>query len=81
MGWIFRYIPFANLYDLSLAFAFGAGMTTLLIAHRKNFRFLGAITKKARAPNPGLHSFSTFDRLRGDQRKSQIPAIRLGERI
>src|SRR5437763_9631640 len=24
--WIFRYIPFANLYDLSLAFAFGAGM-------------------------------------------------------
>src|SRR3982750_2841127 len=24
--WIFRYIPFANLYDLSLAFAFGAGL-------------------------------------------------------
>ena len=23
--WIFRYVPFANLYDLSLAFAFGAG--------------------------------------------------------
>jgi cytochrome c-type biogenesis protein CcsB len=44
MGWVFRYIPFANLYDLSLAFAFGAGMTTLLIAHRRNFRFLGAIT-------------------------------------
>lgn len=44
MGWIFRYIPFANLYDLSVAFAFGAGITTLLIAHRKNFRFLGAIT-------------------------------------
>jgi hypothetical protein len=22
--WVFRYIPFANLYDLSLAFAFGA---------------------------------------------------------
>jgi ABC-type transport system involved in cytochrome c biogenesis permease subunit len=44
MGWVFRYIPFANLYDLSLAFAFGAGITTLLIAHRKNFRFLGAIT-------------------------------------
>jgi cytochrome c-type biogenesis protein CcsB len=44
MGWVFRYIPFSNLYDLSLAFAFGAGMTTLLIAHRKNFRFLGAIT-------------------------------------
>jgi ABC-type transport system involved in cytochrome c biogenesis permease subunit len=44
MPWFFRYIPFANLYDLSLAFAFGAGITTLLIAHRKNFRFLGAIT-------------------------------------
>src|SRR3712207_9574610 len=40
--WVFRNIPFANLYDLSLAFAFGAGITTLLIAHRKNFRFLGA---------------------------------------
>ncbi|MDT5262827.1 MAG: hypothetical protein QOC61_1831 [Acidobacteriota bacterium] len=42
--WIFRNIPFANLYDLSLAFAFGAGFTTLLIAHRKNFRFLGAVS-------------------------------------
>jgi ABC-type transport system involved in cytochrome c biogenesis permease subunit len=42
--WFFRYIPFANLYDLSLAFAFGAGITTLLIAHRKSFRFLGAVT-------------------------------------
>ena len=44
MPWVWRYIPFANLYDLSLAFAFGAGITTLLIAHRKSFRFLGAIT-------------------------------------
>ena len=44
MPWIWRYIPFANLYDLSLAFAFGAGITTLLIAHRKNFRFLGAVS-------------------------------------
>src|SRR5919197_3698008 len=42
--WVFRNIPFANLYDLSLAFAFGAGFTTLLIAHRKNFRFLGAVS-------------------------------------
>ncbi|HLM57904.1 MAG TPA: cytochrome c biogenesis protein CcsA [Pyrinomonadaceae bacterium] len=42
--WIFRNIPFANLYDLSLAFAFGAGITTLLIAHRKNFRFLAAFS-------------------------------------
>ncbi|HEY0544901.1 MAG TPA: cytochrome c biogenesis protein CcsA [Pyrinomonadaceae bacterium] len=39
-----RYIPFANLYDLSLAFAFGAGIATLFIAHRKNFRFLGAVS-------------------------------------
>src|SRR5215217_6205338 len=44
MPWFFRYIPFANLYDMSLAFAIGAGLTTLLIAHRKNFRFLGAIS-------------------------------------
>ncbi|HYJ45000.1 MAG TPA: hypothetical protein VEV81_00200, partial [Pyrinomonadaceae bacterium] len=44
MPWFFRYIPFANLYDLSLAVAFGAGITTLLIANRKNFRFLGALT-------------------------------------
>ena len=42
--WVFRNIPFANLYDLSLAFAFGAGITTLLIAHRQNFRFLGAVS-------------------------------------
>ena len=42
--WIFRYIPFANLYDLSLAFAFGAGIATLLLARRKNFQVLGAFT-------------------------------------
>lgn len=42
--WVFRYIPFANLYDLSIAFAFGAGITTLLVAHRKNFQFLSAFT-------------------------------------
>ncbi|HVG39360.1 MAG TPA: cytochrome c biogenesis protein CcsA [Pyrinomonadaceae bacterium] len=44
MPWFFRYIPFANLYDLSLAFAFGAGLTTMLIAGRKSFRFLGALS-------------------------------------
>jgi cytochrome c-type biogenesis protein CcsB len=44
MPWLFRYIPFANLYDLSLAFAFGAGITTLLIAQRKSFRFIGAVS-------------------------------------
>ena len=42
--WIFRYVPFANLYDLSLAFAFGAGIATLLLARRKNFQVLAAFT-------------------------------------
>ncbi len=42
--WMFRYIPFANLYDLSLAFAFGAGITTLLLINRRNFRVIGAVT-------------------------------------
>jgi ABC-type transport system involved in cytochrome c biogenesis permease subunit len=44
LPWVFRYIPFSNLYDLSLAFAFGAGITTMLIAGRKNYRFLGAFS-------------------------------------
>jgi ABC-type transport system involved in cytochrome c biogenesis permease subunit len=42
--WFFRYIPFANLYDFSLAFAFGAGISTVLIANRKKFQFLSALT-------------------------------------
>ena len=42
--WIFRYIPFANLYDLSLAFAFGAGIATLLLARRRNLQILTAFT-------------------------------------
>jgi cytochrome c-type biogenesis protein CcsB len=42
--WIFRQIPFANLYDLSLAFAFGAGVVTLLVANRDKFKFLAAFT-------------------------------------
>lgn len=42
--WIFRYIPFANLYDLSLAFAFGAGIATVLVANRDKFKFLSAFT-------------------------------------
>jgi cytochrome c-type biogenesis protein CcsB len=44
MPWAFRYIPFTNLYDMSLAFAFGAGFTTLVIARRPSFRFLGALS-------------------------------------
>jgi cytochrome c-type biogenesis protein CcsB len=43
MPWVFRYIPFANLYDLSLAFAFGAGVTTLLVIRRPQFRFVAAV--------------------------------------
>ena len=44
MPWIWRYIPFANLYDLSVAFAFGAVLTTLLIEHRPGSRFVGALS-------------------------------------
>lgn len=44
MPWFFRYIPFANLYDLSIAFAFGAAITTLFIARRRGFDFLGAVS-------------------------------------
>lgn len=44
MPWMFRYVPFANLYDLSLAFAFGAGVTTLLIMRRQHFRFVAALS-------------------------------------
>lgn len=42
--WFFRYIPFANLYDLSIAFAFGAGIATLFIANRKDFQVLSAFS-------------------------------------
>ena len=44
MPWVFRYVPFANLYDLSLAFAFGAGVTTLLVMRRKPFRLVAGIS-------------------------------------
>jgi hypothetical protein len=44
LPWFFRYIPFANLYDLSIAFAFGAGIATLAIAHRKDFQILSAFS-------------------------------------
>src|ERR1051325_5689974 len=43
-SWFFSYIPFANLYDLSVAFAFGAAFTTLLIEHRPGSRFVGALS-------------------------------------
>jgi ABC-type transport system involved in cytochrome c biogenesis permease subunit len=44
MPWVFRYIPFANLYDLSLAFAFGAGVTTLLVIRRDQFKLIATLT-------------------------------------
>lgn len=44
MPWIFRYVPFANLYDLSLAFAFGAGVTTLLVIRRSHFRVIAVLS-------------------------------------
>lgn len=44
MPWVFRYVPFANLYDLSLTFAFGAGVTTLLIMRRPQFRLLAGFS-------------------------------------
>ncbi|MBK9163283.1 MAG: cytochrome c biogenesis protein CcsA [Acidobacteria bacterium] len=43
MPWLFRYIPFANLYDLSLAFAFGAGVTTLIVMRRRELRGIAAV--------------------------------------
>jgi ABC-type transport system involved in cytochrome c biogenesis permease subunit len=42
--WFFSYIPFANLYDLSVAFAFGAAFATLLVSNRDNARFVGAVS-------------------------------------
>jgi len=42
--WFFSYIPFANLYDLSIAFAFGAAFATLLVSNRENARFVGALS-------------------------------------
>jgi ABC-type transport system involved in cytochrome c biogenesis permease subunit len=42
--WFFSYIPFANLYDLSVAFAFGAAFATLVVSNRENTRFVGAIS-------------------------------------
>ncbi|MBP6002246.1 MAG: cytochrome c biogenesis protein CcsA [Pyrinomonadaceae bacterium] len=44
MPWLFRYVPFANLYDLSLAFAFGAGITTLVVMRRNQFQIVAALS-------------------------------------
>ncbi|MDH3492289.1 MAG: cytochrome c biogenesis protein CcsA, partial [Acidobacteriota bacterium] len=44
MPWFFRYVPFANLYDLSLAFAFGAGIATLFVIRREQFKIVAALS-------------------------------------
>lgn len=44
MPWFFRYVPFANLYDLSLAFAFGAGIATLFVIRRHQFKIVAALS-------------------------------------
>jgi cytochrome c-type biogenesis protein CcsB len=43
MPWVFRYVPFANLYDLSLAFALGAGVTTLLVLRHEQFKIVATL--------------------------------------
>jgi cytochrome c-type biogenesis protein CcsB len=42
--WIFRYVPFANLYDLSIAFAMGAGLTTVIICRKKENRVVMGVS-------------------------------------
>jgi len=42
--WVFRYVPFANLYDLSLAFAMGAGLATVIICRKKEARAIMGIS-------------------------------------
>lgn len=42
--WFFRHIPLQNLHDFSIAFAFGAALTTLFIARRRSFSFVGALS-------------------------------------
>lgn len=44
MPWLFRYIPFANLYDLSVAFAFGAGLTTIILFHNRKLHLVAALS-------------------------------------
>ena len=36
--WVFRYVPFANLYDLSIAFSIGAALTTVVVARKRDAR-------------------------------------------
>jgi cytochrome c-type biogenesis protein CcsB len=36
--WVFRYVPFANLYDLSIAFAMGAALASVIVARKREAR-------------------------------------------
>jgi cytochrome c-type biogenesis protein CcsB len=42
--WVFRYVPFANLYDLSIAFAMGAGLTTVIIGRKRENRVVMGVS-------------------------------------
>lgn len=42
--WVFRYVPFANLYDLSIAFAMGAGLATVIIGRKKDQRMIMGVS-------------------------------------
>ena len=41
--WVFRYVPFANLYDLSIAFSMGAALTTVIICRKRESRMVMGI--------------------------------------
>jgi len=55
--WIFRYVPFANLYDLSIAFAMGAGLTTVIICRKKENRVVMGVSMLMAALIVGLAIF------------------------
>jgi cytochrome c-type biogenesis protein CcsB len=42
--WAFRYVPFANLYDLSIAFAMGAALATVVICRKKEARVVMGVS-------------------------------------
>lgn len=42
--WFFGYIPFANLYDLSIAFTAGAALATMAVCVNKQNRIIGALS-------------------------------------
>lgn len=42
--WAFRYVPFANLYDLSIAFSMGAALATVVICRKKEARVIMGVS-------------------------------------